>query len=90
MNGEQALEMGREAIYVMLMASLPFLLVAMVVGLVISIFQALTQLQEATLSFVPKIVVMFLFLILLLPFVSDQLGGLMRDIADKIVAIGAK
>ena len=61
------------------------MLVALVVGLVISLIQALTQIQEMTLTFVPKIVAIFISLLIFLPFMGDALNGLMFRISDRIV-----
>jgi len=55
MNSQMVLTIGREAMELMLLVSLPILLVVMVVGLVVSVFQAITQIHETTLSFVPKL-----------------------------------
>ena len=55
MNAQQVLTVGQQALTMMLTVSAPVLLVALVVGLVVSIFQAATQINEATLSFVPKV-----------------------------------
>ena len=74
MNEAQILEIGNEAILVLLKVALPILLIALVVGLLIAFFQALTQIQEVTLTFVPKIVAIFLAIILLLPYIGGQLG----------------
>ena len=68
-----AIELGREAILMALLVGAPVMLVAAGVGLIVSIFQAVTQLQEQTLSFVPKIVAMMLVLMLLTPWLIDQM-----------------
>ena len=73
MNPETAVELGREAVLAALVVGLPVMLVAVVVGLVISVGQAVTQLQEQTLSFVPKIVAMFVVLVVLAPWLIDQM-----------------
>ncbi len=88
MTGLQALDVAREAVYTMLLVALPMMAVSMIVGLTVAVFQALTQIQETTLTFVPKIIVLFGSLVVFLPFMVDQLGTLMSSIADKIVAIG--
>ena len=88
MNGDQALDVAREAIMALLLASMPLMLVALGVGLIVSVFQALTQLQEMTLTFVPKILIVFVSLLFLLPFIVNQLEILTLSMADKIVAIG--
>jgi flagellar biosynthetic protein FliQ len=59
--------------------------VALVVGVVISLFQALTQIQEMTLVFVPKIIAIFIALIVALPFMGDVLNGYMGRIASRII-----
>ena len=56
MDAQQVLGAGQEGLWVLLMVSAPVLLVVLVVGLIVSIFQAATQINEATLSFVPKVV----------------------------------
>jgi flagellar biosynthetic protein FliQ len=66
-------EINREAIYVLIMTSGPILIISLVVGLIISLFQALTQIQEATLTFVPKLIVIYLSLILLGPYITTKL-----------------
>lgn len=88
MNAVDALEIGREAVWTMLKVGGPVLLLALVVGLVIALFQALTQMQEMTLSFVPKIVVIFLSLILTLPFMLSTLVEFTERIMDRIVSLG--
>jgi flagellar biosynthesis protein FliQ len=75
MNPTDVLDIGREAVFVLLKVSGPMMLVAMVSGLTIALFQALTQIQEMTLTFVPKIVLVFLTLILMLPFIASSLGN---------------
>ena len=73
MNPDMAAELGREAVMAALVVGLPVMLVAVLVGLVISVGQAVTQLQEQTLSFVPKIVAMFVMLVVLAPWLIDQM-----------------
>ena len=62
------------------------MITSLVVGLVIGLLQALTQIQEQTLVFVPKIVAVFVVLLLALPFAGAALSGLMNDIATRIAA----
>ncbi|NDF11791.1 MAG: flagellar biosynthetic protein FliQ [Proteobacteria bacterium] len=81
------MDIGREAIWVMIKVSLPLMLVAMVIGLAISLFQALTQIQESTLSFVPKIVAVFLSMILFMPFMFSVLKTFTEGLAQHIVGI---
>ncbi len=88
MNAEQALEVAHEAIFTLLVVSTPIMVVGLAVGLTIAVFQALTQIQEVTLTFVPKIIVVFISLIILLPFMLDQMEQLMLLLTDKIVVLG--
>jgi len=67
------LEISRDAVIVTLKVAAPIMLVALVVGLIISLFQALTQIQEATLTFVPKILIVFAAMLLLAPFMLHSL-----------------
>ena len=86
MNGPEVLDIARQAIWVMLEASAPMMAVALVVGLAIALLQALTQVQEMTLVFVPKIVAIFITLLIALPFMGSVLSGFMHLIAQKIVS----
>ena len=86
MTGPEVLDVARDGIVTLLKVASPLMIVGLVVGVVISLVQALTQIQEQTLSFVPKIILMFVSLILLLPFMSDTLGSYMTRIADRIAA----
>jgi len=85
-TGPEVLDVGREAIFVLLKVSSPLMMVGLGVGLTIALFQALTQIQEMTLVFVPKILAIFLALIVMLPFMGSVLGGYMNFIADRIVS----
>lgn len=79
------LDVGREAVFVLLKVSSPLMLLGLGVGLIIALFQALTQIQEMTLVFVPKILAIFIGLIIMLPFMGQTLGAYMTYVADKIV-----
>lgn len=85
MNGAEVLEIGRDTIVLMFKVSLPLMLITLAVGLTVSLFQAVTQIQEATLTFVPKIIIIFTTLYLLLPFIGAMMGDFMLTIADRIV-----
>ena len=87
MNQAEAIEIGREAIMIVLTMSVPIMAVALFVGLIIALFQALTQLQEMTLVFVPKIVVVFGALIFFLPFMLSTLSNYMNNLADRIIGL---
>jgi flagellar biosynthetic protein FliQ len=88
MNDSDVIEVSREAVIVMLKVGSPVLLLALCVGLVISLFQALTQMQEMTLTFVPKAIVIFLSLLLFMPFMLGTLTAFTRGLMDRIVALG--
>jgi flagellar biosynthetic protein FliQ len=66
----------------------PLMIVALAVGLVVSLLQALTQIQEQTLIYVPKILAVFAAMMLMLPFMSDALAGYMTRIAARIASGG--
>jgi flagellar biosynthetic protein FliQ len=86
MTGADVLDIARDAIWVTVKISAPTMVAGLAVGLVIALFQALTQIQEMTLTFVPKILAIFLVLMLTLPFMSDALGSFMARIAERIVS----
>ena len=73
MDGSQALQVAELAIFTLLKMALPLMLTALGVGLIISLFQALTQIQENTLSFIPKIIVMCLVLLILFPIAGSEI-----------------
>ncbi|HUC48224.1 MAG TPA: flagellar biosynthesis protein FliQ [Xanthobacteraceae bacterium] len=75
MTGPEVLDVARDAIVTLLVVSLPLMLVGLVVGVVISLLQALTQIQETTLVFVPKIIAIFVALLIALPFMADKLDA---------------
>lgn len=84
MDAAAALDVAREGIIVMLKIGAPVMLVALAVGLGISLLQALTQMQEMTLSFVPKIVVISVALLLFLPFMLATLVAFTEQLAGRI------
>ena len=69
----QAIDLTREALFLILTLGAPVLITALVVGLVVSVLQAVTQIQEQTLSFVPKIIAVLLSLIIVGPWMMDRL-----------------
>lgn len=85
MTGPEVLDMSRDALWTLIVVSAPALVVALAVGLVIALFQALTQIQEMTLTFVPKMVAMVVILLLTLPFMGASLGGFMNRVAERII-----
>lgn len=76
----ETINLAKEAIYVLLKTSMPPLLVALLVGLIISLFQALTQIQESTLTFVPKIVAILFSILLFGNFIYINLSTLSEKI----------
>jgi flagellar biosynthetic protein FliQ len=80
MNYEFILGFSRQALETMLMVSLPVLGLSMVVGLVISVFQSVTQIQEMTITFVPKVIVTFLALLVFGSWMLSKMSGFLRDV----------
>src|ERR1700761_6679796 len=85
MTGAETLDVARDAIWTIVVVSSPLMVVGLVVGVVVSLFQALTQIQEQTLVFVPKIIAIFVTLILALPFMADALQSHMMRISSRII-----
>ncbi len=88
MNEVAVLEVGREAMLVILKIGGPIMFVGMMVGLVIALFQALTTIQEMTLTFVPKIIVIFVAIVLFLPFMMTTMIEFTQTLFDRIGAGG--
>lgn len=88
MNAADVMEVSREAVVVMLKIGSPVLLLALTVGLIVSLFQALTQMQEMTLTFVPKALVIVVSLMIFLPFMLGVLVTFTESLMDRIVALG--
>lgn len=88
MDVNDVLAVSRDAMWVTLKLSGPMMLVGLAVGLVVSLFQALTQIQEMTLAFVPKILAIFAIFLMTLPFMVATLVGFTRELATRIVAGG--
>lgn len=80
MTPEFVISFARQSIELALFIAMPMLLVGLVVGLTVSIFQAATQIQEMTLSFIPKIVAIFLTLLIAFPWIMDKIIVFTRDI----------
>lgn len=79
MIDEAALQMIRDTLYVVLLIATPLLLVGMVLGLVISLIQSVTSIQDQTLTFVPKIISLLVVVVLLLPWILATLGDFARE-----------
>ena len=87
MSGAEVLDVGRDAIWLTIQLCAPVLIVGLVVGVGVGLMQALTQIQEATLVYAPKIVAIFLSLLLFLPLMGAMMSGFMRQIAARIAAM---
>jgi flagellar biosynthetic protein FliQ len=86
MTGAEVLDIAREAIYKLILVAGPVMLVGLAVGVVISLLQAITQIQEMTLAFVPKILAIFVTLLLSLPFMAEKLHAEMLRLAARIIS----
>jgi flagellar biosynthetic protein FliQ len=87
MSGAEVLDVGREAIWLTVQLCAPILLVGLIVGVAIGFLQALTQIQEQTLVFAPKILAVFLALLIFLPMMGALLAGFMNQIAARIAGM---
>jgi len=88
MDGLQVLDIARDGIWVMIIVAAPMMIAGLVVGVIIALFQALTQIQEMTLVFVPKIIAIFVVMLIALPFMGATMAGYMTRVADMIVTGG--
>ena len=86
MTGPEVLDVARDAIYTLIIVASPVMMVGLVVGISISLLQALTQIQEMTISFIPKILAIFVSLIIALPFMAEKLHAEMIRIAARIAS----
>lgn len=87
MTPDSVMTFGRHAMEITLLISAPLLLVALVIGLIVSIFQAATQINETTLSFIPKLVGIFVTLIIAGPWMLSILGDYMREVFTNIATM---
>jgi flagellar biosynthetic protein FliQ len=88
MNETEVIEIVREAITCMLKVVGPIMLAGLVVGVIVSLVQTVTQIQEQSLTFIPKLLVIVGLIIVLLPFMLSTLTGFTQHMADRIVQIG--
>lgn len=88
MTPEAVVHIGKKAIETVLLTSAPMLIAAMVIGLVISIFQAATQINEQTMTFIPKIVGVFVTLLIFGPWIMDLLITFTTGIITQIATVG--
>jgi flagellar biosynthetic protein FliQ len=87
-TGAEVLDIANQGIWTLIIVSLPMMLVGLVVGVVIALFQALTQIQEQTLVFVPKIIAIFVTMLLTLPFLGATMSAYMSRVVDMIIVGG--
>jgi flagellar biosynthetic protein FliQ len=85
MDAGEIFQISSEGLYILLIISAPAMLTALVIGLVISLFQAVTQIQETTLTFVPKILAVFMALALSMSFMLNSLTDYNQRLYDRIV-----
>ena len=84
MTGAEVMDVGRDAIIVLLKVSGPPMIVGLLVGIIIALFQALTQIQEMTLVFVPKIIAIFVSVMVAMPFMAGSLGNFMERVMSHV------
>jgi len=84
MTAADTLDFARQSIYLLITIAAPAMLTALIVGVVIGLLQALTQIQEQTLVFVPKILAIFLVLLIALPFAGQAMATYMDNVAARI------
>lgn len=89
MTPEAVVELGRQALWTLLLISAPMLLAGLVVGLLISILQAATQINEMTMTFVPKIVAVMVTLLLLMPWLLSHLIAFTTDVFARVAEMGS-
>ena len=88
MDEVAVLEIGRDALVVILKTSGPIMLVGLLIGIVIALFQALTTIQEMTLTFVPKIIAIFISIVVFLPFMMTTVIEFAYTLFDRISTVG--
>jgi flagellar biosynthetic protein FliQ len=88
MNETEIVDVARDTLVTVLVVGGPVLLAALAIGLLVALFQALTQMQEMTLVFVPKIIVVIVTIILLAPFMINTMQKFMQALADKMIGLG--
>jgi flagellar biosynthetic protein FliQ len=82
------LGISQQTVKIILLLGLPSLIVSMIIGVLISIFQAVTQISDASLSFVPKMIIVSIFIILSLPWIGDQITAYTLELWDLILIFG--
>jgi|TARA_B110000444_G_C18770391_1_gene562172 flagellar biosynthesis protein FliQ len=88
MDEVAVLEVGRDALVVILKTSGPIMMVGLIIGMIIALFQALTTIQEMTLTFVPKIIAIFISIVIFLPFMMTTVIEFAYTLFDRVSNIG--
>lgn len=88
MSGAITLDIARDGIWTLILIAAPMMIVGLAVGVVIALFQALTQIQEMTLVFVPKIIAIFVTMLVALPFMGATMAAYMNRVVDLIITGG--
>ena len=88
MNEAAVVEVGREALWVILKIAGPIMISGLAIGLLIALFQALTTIQEMTLTFVPKIIVIFTAVIIFLPWMMQNITIFAQQLFDRMISLG--
>jgi flagellar biosynthetic protein FliQ len=88
MTGAEVLDIASDGIWTLIIVSAPMMVVGLVVGVIVALFQALTQIQEQTLVFVPKIIAIFITMLLTLPFLGATMAAYMNRVVDMIIVGG--
>lgn len=88
MDPTTVLEVGRDALFVILKTAGPIMFAGLIVGLIIALFQALTSIQEMTLTFVPKIIVIFIAILVFLPYMMTTVMEFAHRLFDRMIALG--
>lgn len=84
----EVLDIARGAVWTVIKVASPIMLIALITGLVVALFQALTQIQEMTLAFVPKILIIFISLLVFLPYMLATLTAFTEGLVDRIISLG--
>lgn len=87
MNEVDVIDVGRNAMWVVIKVAGPIMFLGLISGLIIALFQALTTIQEMTLTFVPKIIVIFIGIVVLLPFMINTVTTFADTLFDRISAL---
>lgn len=88
MTGADIFDIARDGIVTLVLTAAPVMLVGLVVGVVVGLLQAMTQIQEATLVYVPKILAIFATMLLTFPFMGSQLTGYFTRMMERIASSG--